>query len=63
MARRIDKHNRFADEPSTAPSRFEEMNFDGQLVERDRRRAGWLRNFAILAVLIAVALLVMMVAR
>jgi hypothetical protein len=32
-------------------------------VEQEQRRAGWLRNFAILAVLIVVALLVKMVIR
>lgn len=63
MARHLDNHNRSDDKSSTDLSRFEEMNLERRLVEREQHRVGWLRNFAILAALIVVALLANLLAR
>jgi hypothetical protein len=62
MTKRYDTHNRFAEEADTIPSRLDELTVHRRVAEREQRRAGWRRNFAIFAAVVVVALVARMMA-
>ena len=57
MNKRLDNHNRFAEEIDTIPSRLDELTSHRRLAEREQRRAGWRRNFSIFAAVVVLALI------
>ncbi|MBT2325863.1 hypothetical protein J7E62_26380 [Variovorax paradoxus] len=63
MAKRLDTHNRFAAELDSAHSRLDELSLDHGTEAREGRGAGWRRNLAFAAIVVAVAAVAMFIAR